>query len=423
MKKVLFLLLLSALAWGTTTSAALANDTGWMRKGIRLWYLGGVETGVGVPSNAEEAYTIDAVTGTSARVTHHSALEHWTSPLPPVTQTYSLSDQGPCWIHPLALQNLKVGDAWMGHEITWINRSTYTYATFPYHLLPAKALFDLKSPRQIVKFTYTIEGFLSVGNNAFFDAETGILLYYDAMWEGTNKKFFILAEINYNFARKTAFAEDDGPHTGYLSDVIEQSLGIIGFGGGSVSIKSMVETRYGDIIEMRVSTAITSPDSLPVITDENYCFFGSVPILRRIDADQAANVPPDQWQPFGRYLWWWLPPGVLAGQEINVYDVPMQKTAAAPPTFTATEYPARFFFQTLWFGADGYLTKFASRNPDVWPGDDVFVNLTKVNGLSYYRDVMGRAIPEGEQPGPVPPPGPVIPPPALMPLIAPLLLF
>jgi len=416
-KKIILEFLYVALALVNLSSEAWAIDFTWMQKGVRLWYLGGIETGVGVPSNAEEAYKIESVNGNIARITHHAAVEHWTSPLPPVTQNYSIIDQGACWIHPLALQNLKVGDTWMGHEITFVNRSTYTYDTFPYHLLPIKALFDQKAQRQIVKFTYTIEGFLSVGNNAYFDSETGILLYYDALWEGANKKFFILSEINYNFFGKFAFAEDDGPHTGFLSDVIEQSLGISGIGGGSVIIKSMVETRYGDIIEMRVSTTITPPNSSPTMTDENYCFFGSIPILKRMDADQAANVPPEQWNPIGRYLWWWLPPNALVSQGINVLDVSMQKTAAAFPTFTATEYPARFFFHTLWFGADGYLTAFASRYPDVWPGDDAFVNLTTVHGLSYYRNTMGRAVPDGA------PPAPVTPPAAIIPLIAPLLLF
>lgn len=47
-------------------------------------------------------------------------------------------EEGLCWIHPLVLQNLQAGDHRMGQEIVLVLRSTYTYDTFPYHLLPAK---------------------------------------------------------------------------------------------------------------------------------------------------------------------------------------------------------------------------------------------------------------------------------------------
>jgi hypothetical protein len=55
-----------------------------------------------------------------------------------------------------------------------------------------------------------IPGF-SVGN-AYFDSDTGLLLYYHTLWNAS-KMFFILSEINYDFATQHAFAEDDGPHT------------------------------------------------------------------------------------------------------------------------------------------------------------------------------------------------------------------
>jgi len=49
--------------------------------------------------------------------------------------------------------------------------------------------------------------------------------------------FFILSEINYDFATQNAFAEDDGPHTGFNSFVSEQSLGpAMGNGGGGHGI-------------------------------------------------------------------------------------------------------------------------------------------------------------------------------------------
>jgi len=223
--------------WILTASSAWAIDVGWMQKGVRIWYLGAVDGGGVTSSNAEEAYRIDRVEGNNVRLTHHSALDHWNSPRPAETTTYPLAGNGACWIHPQALQNLKMGDLWMGQEITLIIRSTYTYNTFPYHLLPVKALFDLQPQREIVKISYMIAGF-SVGN-AYFDADTGLLLYYHTLW-GAYKMFFILSEINYDFARQTAFPEDDGPHTGFKSFVSEQSFKQPGIAGGSVIIQSLV---------------------------------------------------------------------------------------------------------------------------------------------------------------------------------------
>jgi hypothetical protein len=395
MKKKLFCLALLAAGLVLAVPETAAADAGWMQAGVRAWYLGGVGGGGVTSSNAEEAYLISAVVGTNARVVHHSALTHWTSLQPVDTGTYPALDMGPCWIHPARLQTLQMGDHWKGQEITLVVRSTYTYATFlstalpaKVHFLPIKALFDLASQRQIVKITYMMAGF-SFGT-AYFDGDTGILLYYDALW-GANAMFFVLAEINYDFAGRSPFAEDEGPHTGFRSFVSEQSLGSTwGVGGGSIIIQSLVETRYGRAIEMRVLTSLSASGYKSA--DENYCFFGDVPILRRVDALQAPNSPPDQWNAFGQYLWWWLPPISAETQAINVFDVPMARAADQSLTFTATTQPQRFYFTTLWFGSDGYLTAFAAKDPTIGlavaPTDLIFQNLTAVSGPSYFRTVM-----------------------------------
>jgi hypothetical protein len=375
-------------------SGIAAADDGWMRPGVRVWYLGAVDGGGVTSSNANEAYLFDAIDGTSAQVVHHSALTHWTSPKPVENGAYPLLDMGPCWIHPLRLQTLQMGEHWMGQEITFIERPTYTYETFPYRLLPIGALFALSPQRQIVKLTYMMPGF-SVGN-AYFDADTGILLYRHALW-GTTKMFFILAEINYDFAGHAAFPEDDGPHAGFRSFVSEQSLGSTwGVGGGSVVIHAFVEARYGKTVEMRVTSAISSAYGSKQ-ADENFCFFGDVPIVRAIDATQAANDPPEQWTPFGEYLWWWLPVTARQNQTINVIGVPLERTTDEPLAFTATTVPAGFHFNALWFDARGYLTAFGAKDPtiglDVQPGDMYFQNGTTVDGLSYYLSTMAKPFP------------------------------
>jgi hypothetical protein len=399
MKEKVVVCLLLVVGWNCLGTHVWAQDIGWMQKGVRVWYLGAV--GGITSSNAEEAHLLEAVDGVNVRVKRHSALTHWTSPLPVETGTYPLLGKGPCWIHPAVLQTLDsfVGDTWMGHEIGTVTRSAYTYDTFPYHLLPARALFDLRPQRQLVKLTLFIPDF-STGE-AWFDAETGLLLYYYTS-SGVTTRFFMLAEINYDFARQAAFAEDDGPHTGFRSFVSEQSLNFPS-GGGSVIIQSLVETRYGTTVEMRVSTSLTASNYY-VTRDENYCFFGDIPILRRMDANQAPNFPPDQWNPCGEYLWWWVPPAALARETINVLTAPMARTATQPYTFTATGNPTppqTFFFTNLWFGNDGYMTVFSATDPpmlEVTRDDAIFQNLTRVDGPDYYRNTMGRAIPDDIRP-------------------------
>jgi hypothetical protein len=407
MKASMFFCVLGVVGVSAAGPGLAAADVGWMQPGVRLWYLGAVE-GAGVTSsNAEEAYLLDAVVGTNARVVSHSALTHWTSPRPVDSGTYSLLDQGPCWMHPQRLQTVAIGDFWrdVDQKITWVDRTDHTYSTFvnnvlpaKVHLLPIKALFDLKPTRQIVKLVYMIDQF-SVGS-AYFDAETGIVLYHNQVW-GVNKMFFVLAEINYDFARQAPFAEDAGPHTGFKSLVVEASLGRNWVGGGSVVFQSLVESRYGTSVEMRVLWSWTA--SIGGGTgDENYCFFGDVPLVTRMDATQAPNYPPDQWNPFGQYLWWWLPPaatfqptaagdGQAGVPSINVFNVPMAKASDAPLTYVATETPAAFHFSRLWFDSDGYMTAFSAKGPgglDLKPGDDAFENHTTVDGRDYYRTAM-----------------------------------
>ena len=394
MKKRLVFCLLPFFGMIWCVSSVWAIDVGWMQKGVRVWYLGGV--GSGTSSNAEEAYLFDSVEGDSVQVTHHSAINHWSSPNAPNTEMYPLSEKGPCWIHPQTLQNIEMGDYWMGYQITLVVRSFYTYSTLPYALLPAKALFDLKPQREIVKLSYMIAGF-SVGN-AYFDSETGILLQYHTMWGGY-QMFFILSEINYDFARQVVFAEDEGPHTGFKSFVSEQSMNMPGEpGGGSVIIQSLVETRYGATIEMRTLTSYSGPTSGLKNADENYCFFGSIPILRRMDATQATNFLPELWDPFGEYLWWWVPPAALKKQTIVIFNVPMEKISTQPYVFSATESPERFFFTKIWFGNDGYMTAFSAKDAtiglDVDPDNWIFQNSTTVEGLDYYRNTMGKAMPD-----------------------------
>jgi hypothetical protein len=393
MKKNSIVILLLFLGWGFLGETAGATDFRWMQTGVRLWYFGGANT-----SNAEEAYLLGAIDGGNVQVTRHSAVDYWSLQNPAEVTSHALNEQGPCWIHPQALQNLEMGDLWQGLEITLITRTNHTYDSFldalpkRNHFLPIKALFDLAPQRQLVKIMFMIPGTLT--GAAYFDAETGLLLYYNKSI-GLVTTFFILSEINYNFADKRAFSEDEGPHAGFRSYVMENSVSPLSL----VFIQSMVETRYINTIEAWVSTSLGGTGT--TLRDEHFCFFGDVPILRRIDSEDAGASLPEQWNPFGEYLFWWVPPAALEGTAVDIYDVSMDRTATDPYTFAATANPQHFYFSTLWFGNDGYMTEFFAKDPTI--GLDlynIFQNQNRVDGLDYYRNTMGIARPAQIHPQP-----------------------
>ena len=394
MKRVFIFCALLALWFASNVAIVSARDLGWMQKGVRAWYFGGV--GSTTSSDAEEAFLLGAVSGTNVQVTKHAGMNHWGTTHTPSTSTHSFLGKGPFWIHPQVLQTIAAGDTWMGFEITVVTRSTYTYDTFPYRLLPAKALFDIQPARELVTLNYMIAGF-STGT-AYFDADTGLCLMYSQL-NGYVTVFFILSEINYDFATRTAFSEDNGPHTGFKSFVNEnQLMPFPDTRGGTIIIQSSVESRYGKTVEMWVSISDSGPITTYMPPFQNYCFFGSAPVLRRINMTDAPNHPPEEWNAFGQYLWWWVPAEALARSTINVFGVSMARTSTSPYTFTATTQPTGLYFSKLWFDNDGYVTAVSAKDSttglDIDPGRTAtyYQNLTTVEGLAYYRNTMGRAI-------------------------------
>jgi hypothetical protein len=414
MKSWMRVCLALAIVLGGVGGGLASAQTAWMQPRVRVWYLGGVGD-YDMSSNAEEAYLIESIAGTTATVRYHSALTHWTAPKPVQVGTASTTGMGPCWIHPQRLQTLQIGDYWRSDQrITVIERNK-TYADLPYRFLPAQALQALAPQRTVVKITYKIDPNQQLPTgSAYLDADTGLVLYHNSMWSGT-KMFFILAEINYDFAHGLVLPEDNGPHTGFRSFVSERSQGVFTggmfIGGGSITIQSMVESRSGPTVRMIVLPSIVPSNFGTAYT--NFAFFGAVPEVRQMVYPQSANYPPEQWTPFGRHLWWWLPAAVTGGltaapasalgtpgevseaalQAIDVFDVPMTKTATQPLTYTATQTPSRFHFTWLKFDADGYMTEFAARDPatglHVQPTDFNYWNCSTTLALQFGRDADG----------------------------------
>lgn len=131
--------------------------------------------------------------------------------------------------------------------------------------------------------------------------------------------------------------------------------------------------------------------------NENYCFFGSLPVLRHKLMTAIPQYPPESWNAYGEYLWWWVPTETLQKSAINVFGVPMTRTSSAPYTFAATGTQAGLYFSKLIFDNDGYMTDFAAKDAaiglDIGLGSAAPQPLHLVEGLAYYQNTMGRAVP------------------------------
>lgn len=375
-------------------AAAQGADTGWMQAGVRAWYFGGVDGGGSSSTDGEEAYLIKSISGTQATLVHHAATGQWTSPMAPAQTTHDLAKQGPFWIHPDVLATLRVGQHWQGLEITSVARPASTYDTLGcLKLLPALAMFEAKATRRIVRVTYMLPN-ESVGT-AYFDGDTGLLLYRIAIWSQT-KMFFVLAEINYDFAARRAFPETDRPHPGFKSAVVLQS-----FNGGALMVQAGVETAHKQAVEMWVQAMETGPYGQTQSANLNACFFGAVPEVRMISSSQAASRKPTTWPVQGQFLWWWIPAAALGRSQIQILDGTMPRIAGGAGTgadFRASNQPTDLYFYWARFAATGYASGLWAVDPslglNVGPNNAFNPSIT-VDGLSYYRTTMGTAVPTG----------------------------
>lgn len=389
--KQLISLLVGVLCWAAVGMA----DTGWMRTGIRAWYLGGIDSGGVTSSDAEEAYLIGEATGTRVQVTRHSATGHWGTPMPVDVSEHELADQGPFWIHPAVLARLKEGPStfWQGMEVTLVIRTLCTYETLPCGaLLPALALFEAKPQRTIVTVNYMMPDY-SVGS-AYFDAETGLLLQRHALW-GYSKIFFLLAEINYDFTRRVAFPEPDRPHPGFKS-----MISLTSFDGGMIVIHSLVESAMDERVEARVLLNDTGagPFGQSRALDFNACFFGEVPELRVINATEAEGRRPQTWDPLGEYLWWWVPPSALERTQIAILSGVMGRlsTRSVITEFTIQNEPEDLYLEWAGFDGTGYATGLWMVDPTIGMSvgpHNAFNPVITVDGLPYYRGHMGTVSP------------------------------
>jgi len=372
----LFLLLLSSLIH--------AGDTGWLRAGVRVWYVGG-DTAL-----ASEADLIDQIDGLTATVIQQQSSANWTNPeLPKTLVCDNAVSEGTFWISPVKLAALAVLDqaTWMTIEGTVKDRIAYTLNTLPFPVtLPIEALFKVNPQRQIV-YLRTKDG-----SDYYFDLETGLLLSRTGLFLG-NRLTMTLSEINYNFSTRKAFAEDDGPHSAYKGYFKASYPGFPDTKG--FRYISQVLSRYGNLIKTDLDSYLTNVNSGQTES-------ASSELLYNGDSQQAfiRTKGDTAWVQNGDHLFWWIPAGDLLKQSIVVWDMTLNRdgVSAGMVTFLTALTTAQTAFTSLTFDSGGFLTDAVLTSTTMFmtirsPDDPTKV--MRVDGRSYYENQMKQAVPSG----------------------------
>jgi hypothetical protein len=409
---VLGVLALLGLSMVTTAEAA---DTGWFQVGVRVWYVGGTSAEPGTPSsNAQEADLIDRVEGGAVHVIQQQGSDHWKTPLP-ATDWVNLqpAEEGLFWISPARLKAITPGVGtglikWLGRERVIYAKTTYTLDTLPFlALLPETVLFLLSPTRQIVTLRNKADD--PPEGDYFFDVETGLLLSRTEYLDDTTKTMLTLSELNYDFATRQAFAEDDGPHSAYAGHYSATRAGFLDNQGFDLYVP--VISRYANAL------LLTFNGNLMNVTLNQYYSFSyqmlydrntqtaairpvSNPSLQSLGRASSMSASNADWQTNGTHLFCWIPPVDLQKDSLRVWNLDLSRQAGAGggTTFATTTMPAEPAFTSLTFDAAGFLTDLTL----VAPAMGLSIDSTRaaernvtVDGRAYYGTQMKRAVPSG----------------------------
>ena len=371
-----------------------AGDTIWLQPGVRVWYVGGVQSAGSASYDAETAIVIDRFENGAAYLTQHSASRNWTMPMPvsPVVSPQAASE-GAFWIYPDRLTTLQPGAifTWRG-QMHVVSRATYTPTTLPFlYLLPEEALFTLSPSRDIIKLTYAKE---NLNGDYFFDVQTGLLLSQTEQL-GITTTTLTLSEINYDFAARTAFAENGGLHSafgGYYSATRNMGFGL---GTQGYQLTPAVLSRYKNKVLFRHSA---------ILSDTNWPGPVAVDQLVSYDSDlQKAYLSTDNgatWEEIGDHIYMWMPPtdrlaeAPLSASQIRVWNINLNRGLIG--VFQAPVWPTAPGFYRLAFDSSGYVSDMyvVLDQLNFWVDSSQDPNkINRMDGLSYYQDTMKPAQP------------------------------
>ncbi|AEM74903.1 S-layer homology domain-containing protein [Caldicellulosiruptor acetigenus] len=227
-------------------------DMQWLAPGLRVWYLGikvdksNNESGSSF-FPTETVYTITECTEQAIKVNINTSTNNYENQVSNYNQQIQRpASEGPFWISAKKLFGLKAGDILtVGDDHLQVSeRKNMSYeelisffgvieadnlalkAIFASNIVGAKPDDIIKLRTDVQRDVVVLKGmpFNQEGLFTFvYDVRTGLLLGFkvqDSYENETIRGVSWLAEINYDFVQKLIFAEDDGPHAGYKTDVI-----------------------------------------------------------------------------------------------------------------------------------------------------------------------------------------------------------
>jgi len=377
---------------------AAAEDTGWRQPGVRVWYVGASASYSG-QSDAEEANLIEAADA-GLRVVRHQGVGFWSSPLPAsVLPAPDPAHEGPFWISPQRLRKLHPPDAfsWQGLSLVVKARVTYQNAAdLPFiAFLPVQALYRVQAPRELITLTGDNDG---VVGDYFFDVETGLGLSSTLATPGFYI-MMILSEINYDFATRQAFAEDDGPHTGFRA---RQMAGRVDYPVNQFYLfEERIVSRYGQSVRADLTLGldnIATGDSVHV--DYHSIFDGETRQFLLTPNTGGLAATAATWTQNGTHPFFWIPPVDLARDTIRVWDTDLTRRdpVGTDAVFEADGSPGTWGFTRLQLDPQGFVREMTVASPSMSFAVDSRTappssKLNEVTGRAYHLETMGLAIP------------------------------
>lgn len=337
----------------------------WLIPGVRVWYLGTqFGSGEGGASSVDyvNVYTIKEFGPDGLTVHSFTAASHYTAGI--FSHDELVPDphsEGEFWISPARLAQLRVGDIikWTGDELMVVDRGLYTYDEFSSKyptdpLPPIMALFS-EGRRDIV----TLEGVIeSKAVYTFsFDVETGIMIRMsarDRYNQGATLGYLELAEINYDFKKHEAFPEPEGPHADYGLEGVYMDM----YSGLLLDLNVFVGGRYGDetlyFVYITVGTGTVPYGAGLILSTGKEGVYGS---LVQLPGSSGTIMPLDVGVENNTYLGTHSPfyVGKDVGKDrIIVWGAEMINNGGN--SFTTTQATSNFYFQSLSFDNEGYVT-------------------------------------------------------------------
>jgi hypothetical protein len=278
-----------------------------------------------------------------------------------------------------------------------VSRAFYTIDTVPFIMkwqsLALQALFAEQSPREIV-YIKNAGADLNVGHY-YFDIKTGLLLH-KSQQQAAFAVHLTLAEINYDFQTKAAFAEDLGPHSAFSAWYIANKLDLV-YGNQGYLFNPVILSRHRNRLLMTLVASLMNTGQ-PADSSSTWTSYVSYDGANGLVQERAYADDNAAWQTIGDHLFWWIPSEHLTLSRINLINLDLVNRGNTGDSilFESLDIPEGFGFVAAAYDADGYATRLGVVDPRIAlyvDSADPFSKTFRVDGLSYYQNFMEPAAP------------------------------